>query len=238
MSRRAAVTAIVVTLTLLGAAALADTVLRARVEAGVAAELERDLGTAGADVTIAGFPFLTQVVSGSLDEIDVRAPSADLGGIRLDGVEAVLRGVSTGTPRTAASMQLRGSLDPTSLAAVLPPGVTVTVDGDRLLVSVDVAGVPLQATVTPTAAGRSVALEVVGLTAGGVSIDPGALPFGLGDVLRGLSIPLDALPTGVQLTSVTVVAGRVQVVAEGTDVVLEPVAAGATAPTSGVGPGG
>jgi len=229
VSRRGAVTAAVVIAALIGTAALLDDVVRSRVEASIAAELRTELGARSAEVTIAGFPFLGQVVAGSLDRIDVSAPSATMEGIRLDDVQAVLHGVSTGTPRTVEGLELRGSLDPASLGTLLPPGVTATGDGDRLRLATDLAGVSLQATVAPRAAGRAVALDLQGLTAGGVRIDPSALPFGLGDLLAGLSIPLDALPAGVELSSVTVSGGRVLVVAEGSGLVLAPATGGSAA---------
>lgn len=241
MSRRAAVTttvALAALAALAGTAVLVDSLVRTRVEASIAAELGAELGVTGADVTIGGFPFLSQVVAGSLDRVDVSAPSAALEGLRLDDVEAVLRGVGTGTPRTVDSLQLRASLDPASLGALLPQGVTAAGDGDRLTVGVDLGGLPLQATVAPRAAGRAVALDVESLMAGGVSIDPGALPFGLGDLLTGLSIPLDTLPPGVELTSVAVSGGRILLVAEGTRLVLAPPVGGSGHRTAGDGAAG
>ncbi|WP_372593667.1 DUF2993 domain-containing protein [Actinotalea sp.] len=202
---------------------VADVVLRSRVEQSIAGQLGTELGMQDARVTVTGTPFLTQVLSGSLDRVEVSAPSAVLDGVRLRTLEATLLAVSTGTPRTAAELRFSAAVEPSSLAAVLPDGVQVDGDADRL--SVTLAGLPVTARVVPTAAGRSIAIGIEELEIGGVIVQPENLPFGLGDGLTGLSLPLDDLPEGVELTSVSVVGGLIRVEAAGTDVLLPDAAA-------------
>jgi len=214
------VTGVVVVVALVGVAVLGDAVLRNRVEASVAEEVAADLGAPRADVTIAGFPFVAQLVAGTLDRVEVSAPRATVDGVRLDDVEATLLGVSTGTPRTVEDMRLTASLDPAALTAALPQGMTLEGESDRVTVHLDVLGVAIEATLEPSAAGRSIGIALEELTVAGVSVRAGDLPFGIGDALTGLSIPLDGLPEGIELTDVRVADGRIQVAAAGTGVVL------------------
>ncbi len=231
MNRRLALTLGAVVL-LVAIVALADGVLRNRVEASIARQVSVELGAPDVEVTIGGFPFVGQIAGGSLDRVEVSAPSADLDGVRLEGLVATLRGVATGTPRTVEDLELAASLDLASLGEVLPAGMTIQASGDALLVALD--ALPIEATVLPRADGRSIALEVTALSLAGTSIRPGDLPFGLGDALVGLSISLDGMPAGLELTSVAVESGQLRVEAHGSGVVLPEAAAGA-APVGAAG---
>ena len=221
------VVALVALLVLLGVLVVADTVLRSRVEASIATQLGTDLGTQDAEVDVSGTPFVTQVIAGSLDRVEVAAPTATLDGVQLRELEATLLGVSTGSPRTVADLSFSAGVDPASLGAALPAGMTVAGEGDRLTVTL--SGLPVTASVVPTADGRAIGIGIEDLEIGGVLVQPEDLPFGLGDGLEGLSIPLEDLPEGVELTSVTVSGGLIQVEAHGTDVLLPDGAAAAEA---------
>ena len=117
-------------------------------------------------------------------------------------------------------MRITASLDPSVLTAALPEGMTLDGESDRVTVQLDVLGVAIEATVVPSAAGRSIGIALEDLTVAGVGVRGEDLPFGTGDALTGLSVPLDGLPDGLELTDVGVANGRIQVAAAGTDVVL------------------
>ncbi len=172
------VTSVLAVLGLVLAALVVDSLVRSRVEASVASQLGADLGATDADVAIGGFPFLAQLAAGTLDRVEVTAPSAVMDGVRIDDVEVELTGVSTGTPRTVDALSLRGDVDPASLAPLLPGGVSVRAEGERLVLVTELAGLRLEASAVPRADGRAVELEVDGLSVAGVDVDPDPCPSG------------------------------------------------------------
>jgi hypothetical protein len=163
-------------------------------------------------VSITGFPFLTQVVSGDYQQIGVTADQIQADGVTLHNLNVHLTGVhatisqllgggaSTITADRAAGTAL---VDFAAVERRLPQGVRLAPDGKNLKVSgtVDYDGisVPVSATadlvVTPS--GIRVTPEDVAV-AGGISV-----PSSYTSRLH-FTVPLSGLPLHLHVTSVQV----------------------------------
>lgn len=207
------------------AALVADRVVRQRTEDALAADLQAQIPglTSEPDVTISGFPFLTQVMAGELDDVHLTAPDVTLEGLALEDVDVRLRGVSTDLPTRAREATMTASVD---LAAVQPlvqeqADVELEIVEGSLVASGRVLGLPLSLGLEPQAAGRAIAVEVVTLSISGFQVDVGDLPAGLGDDLRSIAVPVESLPEGLELTDVTVTDAGFDLRAAGADVVFD-----------------
>jgi hypothetical protein len=171
-------------------------------------------------VTIRGVPFLTQVVSGHYQQIDVSIPSATTGGVQLHDVDAQFTGVQ-------ASLSLLLGQDSGSVTAThatgsalipfsevqqrLPKGITLGADGSSLRVS----GHTSYGTIAGTAK--------VGVTSAGVSVTPESLSLSgvpVGELAGQFSvvIPVGTLPLHLTVTGVHVTSGGIEVDAAGSNV--------------------
>lgn len=163
-------------------------------------------------VSITGFPFLTQVVSGNYQQIDVTANEIQTNGVTLHDLNVHLTGVhatisqilgsgsSTVTADQAAGTALVGYA---TVDQRLPHGFRIAPDGKNLMVSGNVSYHGLQVPVT-----GSVSLGVSGsgitVTPENVSLPGGiSLPVSSVSQLR-FSVPLGDLPLHLHLTSVQV----------------------------------
>ncbi len=190
---------------LLGGAAVVDTVVRLTTENRIAAEVTAIPGlSTRPDVTIGGFPFLTQLADGELDDVRLTAPSATVEGLLLEDVVVDLEGVRTQAPFTAVSATLTARTTPDAVERVLTVALDLELRGDRLVTTTDVLGLPLDIVLEPRAAGRDVAVEVAGLMMAGIGVDADQLPPDVAAMLTDLVVPLDGLPPGMVLTDVTV----------------------------------
>ena len=179
-----------------------------RVAAGVVADrLAERLPGCSVDVT--GFPLLTQLVAGELDEVAVDVPRPD---VRL---RLTLSGVSLGD-RSVRGVSVVATVPWQALTDRLSARgrqVTVTAEGRRLAIT----------------GRRTTVLATVAVAGGELRVEPDAvrvfgqeLPIdGLGDAaglvnLPGsVTLPLPALPAGVRLTGAEVTADGLVVRAEG-----------------------
>ncbi|GAA2721292.1 LmeA family phospholipid-binding protein [Cellulomonas aerilata] len=175
-------------------------------------------------VDIAGFPFLTQLAAGSLDDVSVDLATASLSGVDLRDVDLRAHGVSTSAPYRAGSAEVRGTLTTGALEALVAErtdaDVDLAVDGGRLTATLQVLRADVTAELVPTAQGDSIAVDVVSVTLAGAVIDVEDLPRAAASRLRDLAVPVDGLPDGLALTDVVVQDGGLRVTASGTDVVL------------------
>jgi hypothetical protein len=223
---------VVVLLLLVGLAVVAD-----RVGVGIAEDrvgqaiAERGQLAGQPEVDIAGFPFLTQAIGGRYDDVRILLTAADLGqpegtraDVRLHGVQVPLSDVLSGAVEQVPVERIDGTatLSYALLSEQLPPGTTLTREGDGLRVdsTVQLAGLtlPLTATGTVTLDGDAVVLDVTGASGAGVEV-PSWLVDQATDLLQ-VRHPLPELPFGLKVTGVTPGDDGVDVSVEATDTVL------------------
>ena len=166
-------------------------------------------------VTIRGFPFLTQVLTGDYREVDVTAGQVPVGRITLTQLKARLHGVHAtvsqllhgGGVSTVTADQAAGSavIPFSELSRWLPHGVTLSRAGPDVRVSgsVHVLGlrIPLSGTAAPS------------VTGGGIRVTPKdfSIPSGITVPVSsvagqfGLLIPLTNLPLHLRVGSVAVI---------------------------------
>lgn len=216
-----------VTVAVLGAGAVvADRVAADRAEQEVSdaivANLEDVQGEPQVDVP--GFPFLPQLLRGSIEDLDARVDGATVGGIAMTDVRVAARETSTSAPHAMGEAVLTATVPTASLEQTIAEragaAVTVTVDGNRLAMSGDVFGLALAAGLVPRVEEGRLLVDVDRLTLDGVQVDVSALPEQTGDRLTDLEVPIEGLPDGLTLTGAEVVADGLRVTAAGTDVVL------------------
>lgn len=226
MGARRAVVGTVVTLVVVAA----GVVVADRVALGVAEDRAREVVTeqlavtGEPDVTIHGFPFLTQLLAQELDDVDAAADGLTLEGIDATDVRVTAQGVGLAAPHTVQAATLAATLPPASLERVvaerLDLEVDLTVDGDVLRVSGEVLGLTLSAGLAPRVEDGTLLVDLVDVALGERTLDVDDLPGGLGGQVTGIEVPVEGLPEGVVLTSASVVPEGVRITAEGTDVVL------------------
>ena len=235
MSRRRGgclVVLVVLLLVLGGVFVLADRVGVGIAEGQVAEQVADRGGLAGTPaVDIAGFPFLTQALSGTYDDVRIQLTAEELGqpaGTRADvslrGVHVPLSDVLSGSVQEIPVDQVDGTatLSYELLSAQLGGDTTLSREGDglRLTKSVEVLGFEFSLTASGTVSlqDQDLVVDVEDASAGAVDV-PGFVLDEAEDLLD-FRYPVPALPFGLQLTGVTPAAQGVDVAVEATDTVL------------------
>lgn len=196
-------------------------------------------------VSVRGFPFLTQVLSGHYDEIDIVVPGLSSHGIRMDSLRVVATGVDApastvmsdegqvvaskvvGTGEIAwASFEQMVDLSGLQQYGVDPSTLTITGADDgtiTLSAPVAVAG----KSITATAAGTlAVANDVVHVKIGKISANESAIPAAVQTQLQAIAqqltfdVRIPALPYNLRLESVHATSKGIAITADASDVVL------------------
>jgi len=205
----------------------ADRISVAVAENQISDRLASAYGLAGKPgVTITGFPFLTQVVTGDYRQIDVSANQVSADGavlhhlnVRLTGVHATVsqvlgNGSSMVTADRAAGSAMVGF---GTVDHRLPSGFQLHPDGKNLSVSgnlaVGGARIPVSATVTLGVSGSGISVTPVHVSVPGVA----TLPSAYSSQLR-VVVPLSTLPLHLRLTSVHVTPDGLRIGAAARDV--------------------
>ena len=163
-------------------------------------------------VSITGFPFLTQVMSGDYQQIDVTAGQVQADGatlhdmnVHLTGVHATVSQLLDSGPSMITADRAAGSalVDFATVEKRLPHGFRLSPDGKNLKVSGTVSyhgiPVPVSAAVTLGVTGSGIRVSPVDVTiAGGLTL-PGSYTSQL-----HVTVPLSNLPLHLHLTSVQV----------------------------------
>lgn len=226
MRTRTAVTLAVVLAVAVVGALLGDRYGRDRTERGIATEVRTQLDLAeDPDVTIGGLPFLTQLAGGELEEVRISAREVRLDGLAVTDADVVLHGVSTSRPTTARAVAMTGSVALAEIQRLVQVDAELEIVENQLLARTTVLMVPVAVTVVPRPDGRAIAVDVGTINLGGFEVDASRLPAALTQQISGIRIPVEGLPQGMELTSVEVTAGGVDVAAAGTDVVLDTIPA-------------
>lgn len=229
---RALLAVLVLLVVVLGGVALvADPVAEGIAEDRVAAALQDAGALAGApQVDVTGWPFLTQAVAGTYDEVRVGLTAADLGqpeGTRADvtlrGVHVPLSDALSGSVQEVPVDRVDGTatLSYALLSRELGADTTLERAGDGLRVTrtVEVLGytVPLTAVGDVLLDGDDLVVEVEEAEAAGVGVPDFVVDRAVG--LLDLRYPV-RLPFGLQLTGVTPADDGVDVAVEATDTVF------------------
>lgn len=224
---RRLVAGLVLTLVVLAVLAVAaDRVIHARAESEVAEQLTSYLEVDGRpDVTIDGFPFLTQVLAGEVGSVRARAAGVVAEGTELDDVAVHARGVTLAQPFTAANLEVVGTLPDAELQRLVDGqggdlGLTVTTHDDGVRLSAELLGMPLEVLAQPAVVGEVIQVQVVALSLAGKEVDAETLAPLLGSSPLSFDLPLPALPQGLAVVSATTQDGGVRLTLAGEDVVL------------------
>ena len=235
MSRRRSgclVALLVLLLLVLGVLVVVDRVGVGIAERRVADQIAARGGlTAAPAVDIAGFPFLTQAVSGTYRDIRVHLTAEELdqpAGTRADvslrGVHVPLSDVLSGSVQQIPVDKVDGTatLSYELLAAQLGGNTTLSADGDgiRLTKSVSVLGLDFDVTGsgTVTLKGQDVVIDIQQASAGAVDVPNSVLKQAAN--LLDFSYRVPELPFGLQLTSVRPTVQGVDVAVAATNTVL------------------
>jgi hypothetical protein len=223
---------IITLVVLLGLAVVADRVAVRIAEDRVGEQIAAKGNLQGTpDVDITGFPFLTQAVAGTYDDVRIALTSEELGQpagttarVVLRGVHVPLSDVLSGSVSKVPVDRIDGTatLSYALLAAQLGGDTTLRREGDglRITKTVDVLGytLPLTATGTVTLDGDRLVVDVGEASGAGVDV-PGFLVDRVSDLLD-LTYTIPALPFGLKLTSVQPADDGVAVAVQATDAVL------------------
>jgi hypothetical protein len=227
------VKALVITLVVLVGLLLAADRIGVRVaDSQVAAQIQQREKLPGKpSVDITGFPFLTQAVSGTYDDVRIALTAADLGqpagtsaDVDLRGVHLPLSSVLSGSVSRIPVDRVDGTatLSYALVSQQIGHGTTLSWAGDglQLRTSVTVLGrtVPLTAVGRLTLDGDQLVVHAEQASAAGVQL-PSALVTRAGQALD-LRYRVPALPFGLHLTGVRPTAAGVVVDVAGTDAVL------------------
>jgi hypothetical protein len=216
----------IVTVVVLAAGALvADRVTHATVERRVAEAIEQNLDVVGTPtVDIGGFPFLTQLLAGSVDEVTGAVDGVTLEGIDATDVTIEAQDVTTSEPYTLGSATIAATLPTASIEQIVADrsglDIAVAVDGDALTASGTVLGLDLAANLVPRVEDGRLLVSVANVQIAGLTMSVDDLPRAVGNRLTDIEIPVRGLPEGLVLTAATVVPDGVRTTADGTDVVL------------------
>jgi DUF2993 family protein len=163
-------------------------------------------------VSIKGFPFLTQVVGGKYQEIDVNVGELTRLGVRLTGTTVTLKGVQAPISDAVHGDATRMIADTATSTATVgyadvnkeaPRGTKVSASGSALVVRGPVSVLGVSRTVTATVdvqpAGRSVRVLPQSVRSGGT-----ALPLTLVQQAFSFTMPVRGLPLGTRISDVRV----------------------------------
>lgn len=170
-------------------------------------------------VSISGFPFLTQVVTGDYQQINVSAPKIQAGDVSLrdlsahfTGVHAKLSQVIGHGPADITADQATGSavVPFTEISQRLPHGLELKPSGKRITVSFSMRcggkQVPLSASVAVKVAGSALILTPAAVGTSGCGLPVSAYSSAL-----RIALPLTELPFHLRLTSVNVTPTGLQI---------------------------
>jgi hypothetical protein len=219
----------------------------ARVVAGqIATRAQRTEGlTSRPEVSLGGFPFLTQVVAGDYRDVRVDVRGRVEQDVRVDRVHADLAGVRVPLGDAVRNRVRRVPVDHLTARVELTfadvnaylrgqgSAITVSPDGQAIRVagSADVLGraLPVSGTADIGVQPAAVTFTPRELAASAGAVLPPALRRSVTQLLT-VRVPVAGLPFNLRLTSATVAADRIVFAAAGHDVVLETDAVAAPAP--------
>lgn len=176
----------------------------------VARQIEDRGFSAKPHVSIAGFPFLTQVAARRVTKVVIRAEEARLGPVEVQRLDLTLHGIRVSAGgRTASRLSGTALVGFAGLARMTgKPGLTLSADGpDRVKVTAGLGRVTGVVRAGP--GGLRIALSSVS-----------GIPVSVLGPLRDITVPLPALPPGVTIQDVSVTGQGLLVDIAGQDINL------------------
>jgi LmeA-like phospholipid-binding len=179
-------------------------------------------------VDIKGFPFLTQLMSGTLDHVTATSPGATLDGVPVTDVAIDATRVNVRPPAgqqpSAGHATVVATIPTASLEKAVKDGTGLTVqlavDGSTIKASGNVLGLPIVLTLAPRVDSGKLLVDAQDLTLGGRQITPESLPSAVRDRVKDIEVPVQGLPSGLALSRAEVVPSGLRVTADGTNVVV------------------
>lgn len=206
--RKLFIALVVVVVVLVGA----DFGTRAYAEAQIATQIQKNGFAGRPDVSIAGFPFLTQVVSGKIGQITISAANVPAGPVIITKIDAVLTDVRPNSGFTGGTVgHVRGqafiSFGALSQALTAQAGGLASALAGSGLTLVPVGTNEVRASLnllitTASATWRITRINGHELHAHLVSSN--GVPSSLLTSVADVSIPLTGLPIGLQLQSLVI----------------------------------
>lgn len=223
-------------LTILALAVVADRLAANYATGRIATAIEDDLGGVGVDVAIPGFPFLTQAIAGSIDDVTITATSLERDGYTIEDLVGTGRGVSL-EGESIQTLSATATVTNQTMQTLITDALADTPDwalgevevmvreGNLELSARAIEVVDLAVDVQPITRGRSLSFELVNVRMGGATVTLSDIPLGLGDTIAReiaeLEVELTMLPEGVTVSGLTVVEDGVLVTLTGTDVQID-----------------
>lgn len=210
---------------LVGGAVLADRVTHGIAEDAAADAVRSRLSATDLDVRIEGFPFLTQVAGGTLDDVRLGAATASLQGLDVTDLDVRATGVVVRGERGAEHVLATATVPTAALEQLLRDrsgwDLGLAVEGGTLVASGALAGVPVTVSLALAPAGvDGLTATITSASLAGFGVDAGALPDGLAARLSDLAV-VDQLPAGARITGATVEADGLHLTVEVDDVTLD-----------------
>lgn len=212
-------------LVLVGGTLLADRVTHSLAQDVAADAVRSQLGAVDPRVDITGFPFLTQLARGTLDDVHLTASGATLRGLDVTDLDVVATGVAVQEPRGAEHVVATATVPTAALETLLRErtgwDLALAVDGESLVATGAVAGVPVGVSLTLAPAGaEGLVATITSASLGGFTIDAGLLPDGLASRIAEVDVT-DQLPAGAEVTGAVVGPDGLHLTVELADVTLD-----------------
>lgn len=221
---------VVVVVVLAVGVVVADVSLRAYAQNRAASEIAASLPDTvdgDIDVTIDGFSFLQQYLSGTFDRVELDAPALTVSGVPVDA-HVVATGVPTDLSKTVgtASATLTLNQDAVNSVVEVPGSATLTLDDQAVGYdgTISFLGLSIDYLVT---ASVSVTPDSVVLTPQKATLTAGSAVVDASDALDAVldeKIPLCVaryLPQGVELADLTIEPGQATVVLRASDLSID-----------------
>ena len=210
-SRRLLRTVIIVVVALAALLVALDFGARAFAEAKVASEIQQQGFPKKPNVSIKGFPFLTQVIGRDFSGVQISSSDVTDGPLQIASINATMTAVHVNSSFTGGTVgRLNGTLDVTfaalanamtaeagGLGSLGNAGLTLSQAGpDEVKATLDLVGVSAAAVWRVTRASRNeINIRLVSLN---------GLTSGLLGSLADVNVLLPSLPTGLSIRSITV----------------------------------
>lgn len=208
-----------------GGSLLADRVTHSIAQDVAADAVRSQLDAADPQVDITGFPFLTQLARGTLDDVHLTATGATLRGLAVTDLDVVATGVAVHEPRGAEHVVATATVPTAALEQLLRErtgwDLALAVDGEALAATGAVAGIPVGVTLTLAPAGADgLVATITSASVGGFTVDAGLLPDGLASRIAEVDVT-DQLPAGAEVTGAVVQEDGLHLTVELVDVTLD-----------------